>query len=151
MARENDKNIPLGPYGKALPPRGWLNPYLHIAINGVLVTTSELLLKYGAMQTVQDEMPLLQDIFGVATLGSLWVWAGIGCYILAFFNWLYILRWVPLSVAFPLTGAVHVMIPLGSWLFLGEAVSPMRWIGIALIITGIWFIAEPLMKAEEDL
>jgi len=149
MSGENISDQPSN--GKPTAPKGWLNPYLHIALNGLLVTASELLLKYGAMQTVQSDMPLLHDILGIGTLGSLWVWAGIICYILAFVNWLHILRWVPLSVAFPLTGAVHVMIPLGSWLFLGEAVSPLRWIGIAMIITGIWFIAEPLMRAEEDL
>jgi drug/metabolite transporter (DMT)-like permease len=136
---------------KAAAPTGWLNPYLHIAINGLLVTASELLLKYGAMETVYADMPFLQEIFGIATLGSLWVWGGIICYILAFFNWLHILRWVPLSIAFPLTGVVHVLIPLGSWLFLGESVSPLRWLGIALIIAGIWLVAEPLMRADEDL
>ena len=29
-------------------PRWWLNPYLHLILNGVLVSVSEILLKVGA-------------------------------------------------------------------------------------------------------
>jgi drug/metabolite transporter (DMT)-like permease len=132
-------------------PTGWLNPYLHLAINGLLVTVSELMLKCGAMETIKPDASLLLNIFGFSTLGSWWVWGGIACYILGFINWLHILRWIPLSLAFPLTSVVHVLIPLGSWFFLGEYINPMRWLGIALIIAGIWFIAKPLMWSEEAL
>jgi drug/metabolite transporter (DMT)-like permease len=132
-------------------PSGLLNPYLHLAVNGLLVTASELLLKRGAMATTQVSGSLWLDTLGVATLGSWWVWAGIACYIVSFVNWLHILRWVPLSIAFPLASVVHALIPLGAWLFLGETPGPGRWCGIALIVTGIWCVAEPLMRAEEVL
>jgi drug/metabolite transporter (DMT)-like permease len=145
------ENTETGSRAESARPTGWLNPYLHIALNGLLVTTSELLLKYGAMETIQPEVSPLLDIFGFSTLGSLWVWGGIACYILAFVNWLHILRWIPLSIAFPLTSVVHVLIPLGSWFFLGEYISPVRWLGIAMIIAGIYFIAKPLMLSEEAL
>jgi drug/metabolite transporter (DMT)-like permease len=145
------ENISVADSVQSTKPAGWLNPYFHIALNGLLVTASELLLKYGAMQTIQPKASLLMDVLGISTLGSWWVWAGIGCYILAFLIWLHILRWVPLSIAFPLVSLVHVSVPLGSWLFLGEIINPWRWLGIALIITGIWLIAGPLMRTEEAL
>jgi drug/metabolite transporter (DMT)-like permease len=132
-------------------PSGLLNPYLHLALNGLLVTAAELLLKRGAIATTQTASSPWLDSLGVATLGSGWVWVGIACYIVSFVNWLHILRWVPLSIAFPLASIVHVLIPLGSWLFLGETVGPGRWCGIALIVAGIWCIAAPLTRAEEAL
>ena len=132
-------------------PTGLLNPYLHLAVNGLLITASELLLKRGAMATTQVSGSPWLDSFGVATLGSGWVWAGIACYIVSFVNWLHILRWVPLSIAFPLSSVAHALIPLGAWLFLGETLGPERWCGIALILAGIWCISEPLMRAEEAL
>ncbi len=132
-------------------PAGVLNPYLCLALNGLLVTASELLLKRGAMATTQVSGSPWLDSLGVATLGSGWVWAGIACYIVSFVNWLHILRWVPLSIAFPLASVVHALIPLGAWLFLGETLGPGRWCGIALIVAGIWRIAEPLTRAEETL
>lgn len=132
-------------------PKGFLNPYFQIAINGLLVTASELLLKHGATAATKvSALPWLGSL-GIATLGSGWVWAGIACGIVSFVNWLYILRWVPLSIAFPLASVVHVFIPLGSWFFLGETPGLLRWCGICLIIIGIWCIAKPMMRAEEAL
>jgi undecaprenyl phosphate-alpha-L-ara4N flippase subunit ArnF len=73
-------------------------------------------------------------------LSSGWVLAGIVCYLLSFVNWLYLLRTVPLHVAFPVTNLSHALIPLGAWVWLGERFGPVRASGIALIITGTWFV-----------
>ncbi len=129
----------------------YLSPYLHLAINGLLVTASELLLKRGATATAHVPVPRWLAWTGITALGSWWVWAGIACYIASFLNWLHVLRWVPLSVAFPIASSVHALIPLGAWLLLGETISPLRWSGIALIVLGIGFIAQPLVRAEEAL
>ena len=51
----------------------------------------------------------------------------------------WLLRYQPLSVAFPLTtglGVIGVQIVASCWLF-GEAISPGRWLGSILIILGI--------------
>ena len=135
----------------SIHPKGFLNPYLQIAVNGLLVTASQLLLKRGAITTTQISGSPWLDSLGIATLGSGWVWGGIVCGIAGFVNWLYVLRWVPLSIAFPLASVVHVLIPLGSWLFFGEIIGPLRWSGIFLIVLGIWCIAKPMMRAEEAL
>jgi drug/metabolite transporter (DMT)-like permease len=127
-----------------------LDPRLCLALNVLLVTASELLLKRGALATPPVASPWL-DTLGVATLGSWWVWGGIACYLVSFLNWLYILRWLPLSLAFPLASSVHAMIPLGAWLWLGETVGLARWGGIALVLAGIWLLAAPLVHAEEAL
>jgi drug/metabolite transporter (DMT)-like permease len=132
-------------------PLRLLDPRLHLGLNVLLVTASELLLKRGAMSTPHAPGSPWLDSLGIATLGSGWVWAGIACYVVSFLNWLYILRWLPLSIAFPLASTVHALIPLGAWLFLGETLGPVRWGGIVLILAGIWFIAEPMMRAEEAL
>jgi multidrug transporter EmrE-like cation transporter len=55
----------------------------------------------------------------------------------------WLLRYQPLSVAFPLTtglGVIGVQIIASHWLF-GEAISMERWIGAALIILGIAFLS----------
>jgi drug/metabolite transporter (DMT)-like permease len=98
------------------------NPYVQIAIGALLVTISELLLKKGA-------------VAGGLTSG--WTWIGITTYILSFLSWLYVLRHLPLSVAYPLISVVHLLVPLGAWLILGEMISTRRWIGIACVFTGV--------------
>jgi multidrug transporter EmrE-like cation transporter len=119
----------------------WLNPYLHLILNGVLVSVSELFLKAGAAATAHRPAPPGLAWTGITTLTSGWVIAGILCYLVSFFNWLQALRAIPLSIAYPVTSGAHVLIPIGSWIFLGEHVGVLRWGGILLVVAGITFCA----------
>ena len=102
------------------------NPYVQIAIGALLVTASELLLKTGAMH---------------GAMLSPFTWMGIVTYLLSFASWLYVLRHMPLSIAFALINIVHVLVPLGAWLILGESISVQRWMGIALVLCGTILVA----------
>lgn len=130
-----------------LPPGGFLNPYVQIAVGAVLVAASELMLKKGASASVGRGGGWL----GIAALGSPWTWGGIVCYVASFLSWLHVLRFVPLSIAFPLINIVHVLVPLGALVFLHEPVSLRRWLGIALILVGILVIMRPAASAEAKL
>ena len=68
--------------------------------------------------------------------------AAIACYIGAFFVWMLILRRSSLSLAFPLSSLVFVVVLLGSWLGLGEHISLLHWVGVVVIIGGIALLAE---------
>jgi drug/metabolite transporter (DMT)-like permease len=138
--------MPAGPHGTAAPA-GFADPYVQIAIGAVLVTASELLLKAGAVATAPAEAAL----FGIGALASWWTWAGILTYVLSFASWLHVLRHMPLAQAFALINAVHVLVPVGSWLILGETVSLQRWAGIAAILAGIILVAQNAAAAEERL
>jgi len=146
-----DQTSPAVP-SPGLPPAAWyLHPYLHLAINCILSTASELLLKVGARETAQIAVPDWLAWTGILTLGSGWVLGGIAVYILAFVNWLYVLRWVPLSIAYPVTSVVYVLIALAARIFLGEQIGTIRWLGIGAITAGIVFCARPAADAEEKL
>ena len=71
--------------------------------------------------------------------------------ILSLVSWLYVLRLVPLSIAFPLSNVVHVLVPLSCWIFLGEQISTQRWCGIALVLLGLIVVAKPFARIEERL
>jgi len=70
------------------------------------------------------------------------VWVAIACYIGAFFVWMLILRRSSLSLAFPLSSLVFVGVLLGSWLGLGEQISVLHWVGVAVIMAGVALLAE---------
>ena len=125
------------------------NPWLQIALNAVIVTASELLLKMGARATAHLNHSLAWT--GLSGLASLWTWLGIVFVILSLISWLYVLRQLPLSVAFPLSNVVHVLVPLTSWIFLHELISPRRWLGIALVLIGLVIVAKPFARIEEKL
>ena len=134
------------------PPVEWyLNPSLHIAINCLLMTVAELCLEVGAKQAAHADVPKWLAWTGLEGFVSLWTIAGIAVYIAAFANWLYVLRWVPLSVAYPMTSAVQVLIAIAAWLFLGEHLSLIRWAGILLISGGVVLSSKPAAQAEEKL
>jgi undecaprenyl phosphate-alpha-L-ara4N flippase subunit ArnE len=71
--------------------------------------------------------------------------------ILSFASWLYVIRHIPLTVAFPLSNVVHILVPLSSWVFLGEAIPTRRWAGIVLVLIGLAIVAKPVAKLEERL
>ena len=134
------------------PPAAWyLNPYFHLGLNCVLMAASELLLKVGANERSGIAAPEWLKGTGVTTLGSWWTIGGIAVYILAFVNWLYVLRWIALNRAYLVTSSVQALIALGAWLLLGEQISLLRWGGIALITAGIVFSAQSSAQAEEKL
>jgi len=140
--------------GPEAPPgfaaiKWFFNPYVQIALGSLLVTASELLMKKGAA-TVEHATGGV-SIFGVAALASGWTWLGIVSYVLSFVSWVYVLRLLPLGIAYALINVVHVLIPLGSWIFLHEMISPRRWLGIAVVLAGLYLIIRPLARLEEKL
>jgi len=130
----------------AKPRKGWFfNPYLHVFLSLLMQTTAQLCLKLGADKSVGGIW------LGVEALRSGWVWIGILAMVTGLLSWLYGLRYVPLNIAFNLSGLVQVMLPLSCWWLLGEKIGPIRWCGIALVCAGVCVIARPLMQVEEKL
>jgi drug/metabolite transporter (DMT)-like permease len=134
------------------PPTEWYpNQSLHIAINCILMTVAEICLQLGAKEASQVDLPKWLAWTGLREFISAWTIAGVVVYICAFANWLYVLRWVPLSVAYPITSATQVLIAIAAWIFLHEHISLLRWVAILLISGGIVLSSNPAAKAEEKL
>jgi drug/metabolite transporter (DMT)-like permease len=130
-------------------PSGFANPWLQLALSVVCVLASELLLKRGASDTANPAANWSWT--GISGLASPLVWWGILFVILSFLSWLYVLRFIPLIIAFPLSRVVDVLVPLSCWLILGEMISVRRWLGIALVVIGLAVVAKPVARLEERL
>jgi len=130
-------------------PTGFGNPWLHLAVSVACVATYELLLKHGAVETAHVSESWSWT--GLTGLTSIYVWVAIVFVIISLITWLYVLRYIPLSIAFPISQAVHVLVPLGSWLILGENIVTLRWIGIAFVSLGLAVVAKPVARLEEEL
>lgn len=130
-------------------PTGIRNPWVSLVVSITCVTIYELLLKRGAAETANPNSSWAWT--GLSGLGSVYVWIAIVFVILSLITWLYVLRYLPLSIAFPISQAVHVFVPLGSWLILGENIVTLRWIGIAFVSLGLAVVARPVARIEEEL
>jgi drug/metabolite transporter (DMT)-like permease len=130
-------------------PTGIRNPWVALAVSVTCVTIYELLLKRGAVETANPNSSWSWT--GLSGLGSIYVWIAIVFVILSLITWLYVLRYLPLSVAFPISQAVHALVPLGSWLILGENIVTLRWIGIAFVSLGLAVVAKTIARIEEKM
>jgi len=54
--------------------------------------------------------------------------------------WVYILRTVPLSFAYPFSALGFVLVPVAAKLIFGESIGRMYLIGAVLVIGGLLFI-----------
>jgi uncharacterized membrane protein len=130
-------------------PTGFRNPWLQFVLNIVGVVVYELLLKAGASATADTAKTW--SWLGLTALESPLTWLAIAVIIVDLVIWLYILRYIPLSIAFPLSRTVDVLVPISCWLILRETISSMRWYGIALVIIGLVIVAKPAAELEERL
>ncbi|HXL24238.1 MAG TPA: EamA family transporter [Chthoniobacterales bacterium] len=130
-------------------PSGFANPWLQLALSVLCVLASELLLKRGATEVADPNSALSWT--GINGLTSPLVWWAILLVIVSFASWLYVLKYIPLTVAFPLSRVVDVLVPISCWLLLGEIISVRRWCGIALVIAGLALVAKPVAELEEKL
>ena len=130
-------------------PTGFANPWFQFVLNILGVVIYELLLKAGASATANTASNW--SWIGITALASPFTWLAILVIVVDLVIWLYILRYIPLSIAFPLSRTVDVLVPISCWLILKEAISPLRWCGIALVIIGLVIVAKPAAELEERL
>lgn len=127
----------------------FFNPWFQLALEALLVTAAETFLKIGASHT--SAAGTAGEWLGVSGLASSWTWIGIVFFASSFICWAYVLRHVPLSIAYPLSNSVYILVPISSWVFLNEHISARRWIGVAIVICGLALVAKPVARLEDKL
>ncbi len=125
------------------------HPFTQLGLCILAGTASEVLLKKGALGTAN--LPSAVPWLGLTGLNSGWTWLSIVFTLLGFFSWMSAIRVLPLGVAFPLTNAVQVLVPLSCWYFLGEAIHPLRWCGIVLVVVGLSVVAKTYATLDARL
>ena len=87
--------------------RARFNPWIVLGFEVLLVTASETMLKIGASETRKLAG---WEWTGVIGLSSMWIWGAICLVIMSFLCWIYVLRHIALSIAFPMSNVVHVLV-----------------------------------------
>jgi len=101
----------------------------------VLIACGQVLFKYVALLSVTSAHPWSDPktlAFGVASLAV---------YGIATLLWIWVLREVPLSQAYPLMALSFVLVPAAGALIFGERVTLTYGIGVSLIVLGVVLIA----------
>lgn len=116
------------------PSRG--ASYALIAASIIAASAGQALMKAG-LAGVDGSGSALSILSGAA--GSVQVWVGLAAYALSSALWLVVLSRVELSVAYPFGSLSYVIVVLVA-LAMGESVGALRWLGVALIMGGVWAI-----------
>jgi len=108
----------------------------------VLGTCAQLLLKAGTNAvgtfafTLENALPV-----GLKLALEPRILAGTGCYAVSLVVWIMALSRTEVSVAYPMLSIGFALNAVLAWWLLGEAVTPMRMLGIAIIILGVYMVA----------
>ncbi len=69
------------------------------------------------------------------------IFTGLVCYVVSVIVWIMALSRVEVSVAYPMLSIGYVVNALAAWYLFGEALTPMRLIGIGIIVFGVFIVA----------
>ena len=113
--------------------------YLVLAGVTVFAAAGDSMLSHGMKQVGGISVGRLQSVI-FAVLNP-WVAIGILLLLAFFATYMTALSWADLTYVLPATSLGYVILALVARFVLHEHVSPLRWIGIALITGGVGFIA----------
>jgi drug/metabolite transporter (DMT)-like permease len=95
-----------------------------------------LILKYGAASHGVDPVSIVRWFLQQPRF-----WALIGCFLVQFVNWMWVLSNADLSFAQPFTALSYVAVSGCAAFYFHEHIGPLRIIGIGLVLIGVIFVA----------
>jgi undecaprenyl phosphate-alpha-L-ara4N flippase subunit ArnE len=98
-----------------------------------LTVIANLLLKIGAV--AEDSSKWLGLVNG-------WIVGGLAAFGTSALFYILILKWLPLHVAQSFAAMQFIAVILAASLVLQEPITPLRWIGIAIIFIGILVVSQ---------
>lgn len=114
------------------------NPFVLIFVAVCLGVVGQIMMKNGMNQVGAITH------FGLGTLvhvfSNPFVLLGFASYGLSSVVYLLALSRLDLSVAYPMIGLGYVLVVFFSWLVLREQVGLLRWLGVVLIVAGVWLV-----------
>src|SRR5262249_25468022 len=137
-----------GKVSSPLESRLTFRKYLVLAGVTLFAAAGDSMLSHGMKQVGEISLNHLSSVF-VALLNP-WVAIGIVLLLAFFATYMNALSWADLTYVLPATSLGYVLLALIARFALHEQISPMRWVGIALISGGVGFVAGgPALTSHE--
>ena len=110
-----------------------------ISVQSILLVVSQVLLKISVQ--LFGKFSWTWDFF--KTVFTTWQFALSGiCAVSALLTWMYALKNYQFSLVYPLLSISYVIGLLSAWFFFHETVPLSRWIGVIIIMIGVFFVAK---------
>lgn len=116
--------------------------FFYILTSIMLGICGQLLFKRGALHLGQIELHTRQSLSVVIQmLTSPSLLLGVVFYAGSTFFWIIALSKVDLSYAYPMLSIGYVLVFFLSWWLFGEAITPIRLLGVVFVCMGVYFIS----------
>jgi drug/metabolite transporter (DMT)-like permease len=127
-----------------------LKTYLSLFIIVVFAPLGSVLLGKGMKGVGSAANWRLQDFWPVVTrvLSNGYIWLGIASLLTFFVAYMLILSWADYSYVQPSTSLSYATVALLSHFLLGELISPLRWLGVLVICTGVFIVGRTSPRAQ---
>ncbi|AKG36508.1 EamA family transporter [Paenibacillus durus] len=109
---------------------------VYLTLNVLMLVSGQVLFKIG-----------LEKLGGV-NLNNAWkaifntyIIFGLLLYVLATLVWFVVLSRVPLSIAYPIQSIAYVLGILAAFILFNEPISFMKWMGMIIIVIGVYIIS----------
>jgi drug/metabolite transporter (DMT)-like permease len=87
------------------------------------------------LERILDLVPIASRV-----LMSSYIWLGVACLLGFFVVHMLLLTWADYSYVQPATSLSYVSVTMLSYFILGEAISPLRWLGVSVICLGVFVV-----------
>jgi len=109
-----------------------------IAAYITLLVSSQIMYKFAGLWALSNP-----GLLGTA-LKNPWITIGLGSAMIAMVLWLMILRQLSLTEAYPWTALIYIITPIASTIIFGELLKPQYFLGLALVVVGVYITTRPL-------
>jgi drug/metabolite transporter (DMT)-like permease len=82
--------------------------------------------------------------------GTGYIWLGVASLLTFFLANLLVLTWADYSFVLPASSMGYGVVALLGYFMLGEPVSPLRWLGIAIICLGVFVVGQTSPRSPEQ-
>lgn len=102
-----------------------------------------ILMKLGASNIGAIQITNIHEaiLFFIKIFSNITVLGGIALYFLSTIIWIFLLTKLPISFVQPILALTYVLTPILAIVFLNENIPAMRWVGIAIIVIGVFMVA----------
>jgi undecaprenyl phosphate-alpha-L-ara4N flippase subunit ArnE len=103
----------------------------------VLLAVGQMLFKLASSRLITGQGPiaLLSSLVNLPLLGGLLLYG------VTTLLWVYLLRELPLSRAYPFMALAFALVPILSWFFFREGLDLRYGVGLALMLLGLYLVA----------
>ncbi|MDA8273216.1 MAG: SMR family transporter [Deltaproteobacteria bacterium] len=114
------------------------NPYIFMGLAVIFTSVGQILQKIGSGMVKKEHLTI--GIRSILVFFNPFIFGALIMLFFATIFYLLALSKLPLSIAYPMLSSGYVLVVLLSKIFLKEGVSLKRWLGVFIIMIGIFVI-----------